>query len=76
VREYWLIDPDKETIEVLDLSPDGAQLRGHQGGDDIVSSQVLGWLQFRMRDILPGRARELGDTSKSGGDIAHWRQNA
>ncbi len=46
VQEYWLVDPEKRTVEVLALSPEGYQVLGQYGGDEIVSSQVLAKLQF------------------------------
>lgn len=66
VREYWLVDPETETVEVLALSLDGAQLEGRYGADDIVSSQVLAGLQFRVREILPGYTKQQGDRSVLG----------
>jgi len=66
VRESWLVDPETETIEALALSPDGAQFRGRYGADDIVSSQLLAGLQFRVRGILPVHAEQQGDRSAAG----------
>jgi len=66
VRECWLVDPETETIEVLGLSSEGTQFRGRYGAHDIVSSQVLADLEFRVREILPAHAEQEGDRSVMG----------
>ena len=52
VREYWLIDPEERTMEVLTLSPQGYQVLGQHSGDEVVSSQVLAGLQFPAEEIF------------------------
>lgn len=41
VREYWLVSPETETIEVLVLEGDEYGVRAHAGGDEKVTSTVL-----------------------------------
>lgn len=52
VRECWLVDPDKRTVEVLALSPEGYQVVGCYSGDEVVSSQVMVGLQFPAEVIF------------------------
>jgi Uma2 family endonuclease len=52
VREYWLIDPEERTVEVLALSPEGYQVLGQYSEDAVVSSQVLAGFQFLAEEIF------------------------
>jgi len=52
VREYWLVDPEKEIVEIMSLSPEGYQLLGKYSGDDLVGSQGLAGLQFSAKQIF------------------------
>lgn len=52
VRECWLVDPDKRTVEVLALSPEGYQVLGRYRADEVVSSQVLVGFQFPAKEIF------------------------
>lgn len=52
VREYWLVDPEERTVEVLALSPEGYQVLGRYSEDEVVSSQVLAGFQFLAEEIF------------------------
>ena len=52
VREYWLVDPEERTVEVLALSPQGYQVLGQYSDDEVVSSQVLAGFQFPAEEIF------------------------
>ncbi len=52
VREYWLVDPEERTVEVLALSPEGYQVLGQYSGDEVVSSRVLVGFQFLAEEIF------------------------
>lgn len=52
VREYWIVDPDERTVEVLSL--DGNEYSTHvfAGGDELVTSTVLPGLSFKASEIF------------------------
>jgi Uma2 family endonuclease len=52
VQEYWLVDSEERTVEVLALSPEGYQVLGQYSGDEVVSSQVLAGFQFPAEEIF------------------------
>ena len=52
VQEYWLVDPEERTVEVLTLSPEGYQVLGRYSEDEVVSSQVLAGFQFLAEEIF------------------------
>ena len=52
VLECWLVSPEAETVEVLELSGGSATSRGVFGVDDEVQSQVLSGLALRPRQIF------------------------
>ena len=52
VQEYWLVDPEERTVEVLALSPEGYEVLGWYSGDEVVSSQVLAGFQFPAEEIF------------------------
>ncbi|MFQ5812346.1 MAG: Uma2 family endonuclease [Anaerolineae bacterium] len=52
VREYWLVDPEERAVEVLALSPEGYQVLGQYGEDEVVRSQVLAGFQFSAKEIF------------------------
>jgi Uma2 family endonuclease len=54
VREYWLADPDRETIEVLTLVGDSLHHAGLFAGDDRVRSSVLPELEFSAGAVFAG----------------------
>ncbi len=52
VREYWLVDPDKETIEVLTLAEEGFEsIKAYQGGE-ILESPLLKGISLNVTEIF------------------------
>ncbi len=54
VREYWLVDPEARTIDVLALSSDALHSRGITAGDDRVTSALLPDLSFPASAVFAG----------------------
>jgi Uma2 family endonuclease len=54
VREYWLVDPDARTIEILTLDRDAFHLAVAASGDEIPVSPLLGPLLTRADDLFAG----------------------
>lgn len=54
VREYWIIDPAHQTIEVLALAEGGYQLAGVYGLGDSLSSAVLAGLALDVGALFAG----------------------
>jgi Uma2 family endonuclease len=46
VREYWLVSPEMEVVEVLLLEGDSYRTHVHASGDELVTSTVLPDLSF------------------------------
>ena len=46
VREYWLVSPEMEAVEVLVLEGDSYRTYVHARGDELVTSTVLPGLSF------------------------------
>ncbi|PIU56360.1 MAG: restriction endonuclease [Chloroflexi bacterium CG07_land_8_20_14_0_80_45_17] len=52
VSEYWLVDPDKETIEVLTLAEEGFEsIRAYQRGE-ILESPLLKGIPLALTEIF------------------------
>jgi Uma2 family endonuclease len=54
VRELWLVDPDRETVEVLALVGDSLQRIGFYSGDDRIHSRVLPAIDFPAAVVFAG----------------------
>jgi Uma2 family endonuclease len=54
VREYWLVDPDAELVEVLALGDAGYETVGVYRADDTVTSRLLEGLAIPVNDIFGG----------------------
>jgi Uma2 family endonuclease len=54
VREYWLVDPDARTIEILTLDRDSFYLVAAVSGDEVPVSPLLGALLTRADEIFVG----------------------
>jgi len=52
VKEYWLADPDKQTIEVMELSEEGFKTRDVYGKGKMVHSSTLVGLSFDPREVF------------------------
>jgi Uma2 family endonuclease len=55
VREYWIVDPSAESIELYELTGDAYALRQRASGSDIVAAAILPGLTFPARLLFPER---------------------
>ena len=54
VREYWLVDPEARTIEILALDRDAFHLAVAASGDEIPVSPLLGAFPLTAADLFAG----------------------
>jgi Uma2 family endonuclease len=54
VREYWLVDPDARTVEILTLDRDAFHLAAAASGDETLVSPLLGSLPAPVDDLFAG----------------------
>jgi Uma2 family endonuclease len=54
VKEYWIIDPEAQTVEVLFLEDGRYRLLGRAVGEQIVSSQLLSGFELSANAIFYG----------------------
>lgn len=52
VREYWLVDPDAQTVEVLQLEARGYRQAGLYGRDEVVHSPLLEGLKIPLAEVF------------------------
>ena len=52
VREYWLVDPDAELVEVLVLGDAGYETAGVYRADDTITSHLLEDLSIPVNDVF------------------------
>jgi Uma2 family endonuclease len=52
VLEYWIVDPQKGTVEVLHASPKGYAEHGYFEESDTVTSAVLPGLSLPVREVF------------------------
>jgi Uma2 family endonuclease len=55
VREYWIVDPSAESIEIHELRSNGYELRMTATADDAVTSAILPGLTFSAGSLFPDR---------------------
>ena len=55
VREYWIVDPAAESIEVYELTGDADALRRRASGADVVAPAILPGLTFPAQSLFPAR---------------------
>jgi Uma2 family endonuclease len=55
VREYWIVDPNAESLEIYELGADGYQLTGIASGEQSISSSSLPGLTFPAGSLFPDR---------------------
>lgn len=56
IPEYWLVDPDAQSVLVLTLDPSARNYREHGrfGIDEIATSPTLDGLRVDLRPVLDG----------------------
>jgi Uma2 family endonuclease len=54
VREYWVIDPESQTLDILSLDRDALHLTESASGNAIPTSPLLGPLPLAVADIFAG----------------------
>ncbi len=54
VREYWLVDPDRRTVDVLTLEGEGYRTVQRAAGDDIARSELLADVAIALPEIFAG----------------------
>lgn len=52
VQEYWIVDPDSETIEVFALAKGTYELHSRSKGDEVAESQLLAGFKTTFRALL------------------------
>ena len=63
VREYWLVDPEARTVEILVLGGGTLHLRQRCAGADVVASPLLPEVAFRAAEAFTG----LDEIARDGG---------
>ena len=53
VKEYWLADPEGETIEVLTLGEEGFEQSGLYEKKEILKSPLLSGLSVELQEVFP-----------------------
>lgn len=54
VSEYWLVDPDPQTIEVFELEEGAYTLLGKFGRGEIARSQLLAGFEVAVEEVFAG----------------------
>ncbi|PKB70899.1 MAG: hypothetical protein BZY87_08385 [SAR202 cluster bacterium Io17-Chloro-G6] len=52
VREYWLVDPETESVEVMVLGADGFQSHGHYGNHGELSTPLMDALSLDLNELF------------------------
>ncbi len=65
VPEYWIVDPDSETVSVQTLEDDRYVLTGDYVRGDTLHSTVLDGFEFELAKIFPARAGESDSTKEA-----------
>ena len=51
VKEFWLVDPEKQVIEIYTLTAKGYELHGKYSGAQSVKSTMLSGLEFPANEV-------------------------
>jgi len=51
VKEFWLVDPEKQVIEIYTLTAKGYELHGKYSGAQSVKSEILSGLEFPANEV-------------------------
>lgn len=65
VKEYWIVNPEGETVSVQTLEGDRFLLTGEYGRDDRLHSTVLDRFELELATIFPRTAGESDSTKES-----------
>lgn len=65
VREYWIVNPDGETVSVQTLEGDRYVLTGEYGRDDTLRSAVLEGFELELATIFPKPAKEANPAKET-----------
>ncbi len=52
VSEYWIVDPDARSIEVLSLGKDGYETQGLFSGNNELTSPAFAGLKVPLKEIF------------------------
>ena len=52
IKEYWIIDPDKQTVDIYELKDKQYMTMGNFRGSDIVKSEVIKDFSFKVESIF------------------------
>ncbi len=52
VREYWIIDPDKQTVEIFENTASGYRLSGTYKGNETIESLIFSGLSCKAADLF------------------------
>jgi Uma2 family endonuclease len=52
VREYWIFDPEKRTLEVYAAKTEGPSLSARHTEDSVLSSSIFPGLKISLRDVF------------------------
>lgn len=52
VREMWIADPDRKTIEVLVNSREGFRAQASYGGEDVLTSPLFSGLEIPLARVF------------------------
>lgn len=63
VREYWLVNPEGETVSVRALDGDRYVIAGEYSRGDTLRSTVLDGFEIELSVIFPERTEELGQAT-------------
>ncbi|PWU07982.1 MAG: restriction endonuclease [Verrucomicrobia bacterium] len=54
VKEYWIVDPEAQTVEVLSLESGRYRLHMRSAGDQIASSRLLSGFEMKAAEVFFG----------------------
>lgn len=52
VREYWMVDPEEKTVEVMTLGKAGFESSGTYGKSDILRSSIFSGLAIKLCEVF------------------------
>lgn len=52
VPEYWIVNPDNKTIDLLYLTEDGYKTKARYSGDDVLVSEVVPGFKMKLKEVF------------------------